>query len=472
MSPVTNVQPAAPARHHEVLGRLAWPAGAVSASVALGIAAGAHPALGLLALILIAGTCLVVARPFYGVMSLAVFTPVTSAIKSGLLVPHLRPSQALIVWLAPLVIVCARRPVRGWSRLEWLGLAYALGTLLLGSFDVWRQSFPFNSSTVDTLLGPFQYLLLLRATRVGVRTERELCLVVRALLLTALPVCALAMLQGFGVGSAQHFAHSITGINEGHLDRAIGVFTNWQVLAGYLLSVGLIAVAVAAYGARSILSARHATWLAVIIGLTLARTLTIGALVGWLVASGALLAMSGHLHLTARRVSAICGAAVAVVALVLAARYHQEFTTQAGHAGNGIIPNTVAARIHNWTRQYLPALSGRWVTGYGPGIPSNVTWQFTDSVYVTIVLRGGLVLLGLYAALMAGFAAIARPVTRSSRAATALAGTLLVLVIALVPLQILATYFTTSGLPEVIWILAGLASLSAMSFPDGATQRH
>jgi hypothetical protein len=277
------------------------------------------------------------------------------------------------------------------------------------------------------------------------------------------------MMQGFGVTWAQNLAHSVTGVDEGHLDRAIGVFTNWQVLAGYLISVGLIAVAVAAYGARSILRTGHATWLAVIIGLSLARTLTIGALVGWLIASGALLMMSGHLVLTAKRAAIVCGAAIAAVALVLAARYHQEFTPEPGHASTGIIPNTVMDRIHNWTRQYLPALAGRWVTGFGPGIPSNVTWQFTDSVYVTVVLRGGLVLLGIYAALMAGFASIARPVTRGSGPAAALAAALVTLVIVLIPLQLLATYFTTSGLPEVLWILAGLVTISAVTSPHAGT---
>jgi hypothetical protein len=464
---MSSLQPAARGHRQAGFERAAWPAGAVAASIGLGITTGLHPVLALLVLILVAGTCLVVARPFYGVMGLAVLTPVSSAMKSGLLFPHLRPSQALIIWLAPLVILCARRPVRGWSLLEWLGLAYALGTLLLGSFDLWRQGFPFGSSNVDALLGPFQYLLLLRATRVGVKTERELALVARALLLTAVPVCALALMQGFGVAWAQSLAHSITGVDEGHLDRAVGVFTNWQVLAGYLISVGLIAVAVAAYGARSILTTRQATWLAVLVGLSLARTLTIGAFVGWLIASGALLITSGRVVVTAKRVAIVCGAAIAAVALVLAARYHQEFTPEPGRASNGIIPNTVMDRIHNWTRQYLPALAGRWVTGFGPGFPSNVTWQFTDSVYVTIVLRGGLVLLGIYSALMAGFASIARPVTRGSGPASALAAALLTLVIVLIPLQLLATYFTTSGLPEVIWILAGLVSIGAVAAPNG-----
>ncbi len=450
-----------------MLGRLAWPIGAVAASLAVGVVAGRHPLFALLALIFVTGTCLVIAHPFYGLIGLAILTPITSATKNGLLVPHLRLSQALIVWLAPLMILCARRPVRGWGRLEWLGLAYAMGTLVLGGFDLWRQSLPFSSPNVTTLLGPFQYLLLLRATRVTVRTERELALVVRALLLASLPVCGLALLQGFGITWAQNLGHSLTGINEGHLDRAVGAFTNWQVLAGYLLSVGLIAVAVAAYGARMIMTTRQAVWLSVIIGLALARTLTIGAFVGWLAASGALLTTSGHVRLTRRRVAIISGAAVATMALVLAARYRQEFTTRVRGVSNGIIPNTVMARIHNWTHQYLPALAGRWVTGYGPGIPSNVTWRFTDSVYVTVVLRGGLVLLGLYGALMAGFVSIARPVRRGSESATAVAAALFTLVIVLIPLQILATYFTTSGLPEVIWILAGLVSISAVAAPNG-----
>jgi hypothetical protein len=464
---VTSLQLAAPRQALDRLRRVAWPVGAVAGSLAVGVAGGRHPLAALLVLIFVTGTCLVIARPFYGLIGLAILTPITSATRNGLVVPHLRLSQALIIWLAPLLILCARRPVRGWGRLEWLGLAYAAGTLLLGGFDLWRQSFGFSSTNVATLFGPFQYLLLLRATRVTVRTEREVALVVKALLLASLPVCGLALLQGFGLTWAQNLGHNLTGINEGHLNRAVGVFTNWQVLAGYLLSVGLVAVAVAAYGARAILSARSAVWLSVIIGLSLARTLTIGAFVGWLAASGALLMMSGRVRLTARRTAVICGAAAATVALVLAARYHQEFGTRVGRPSNGIIPNTVMDRIHNWTQQYLPALAGRWVTGYGPGIPSNVTWQFTDSVYVTVVLRGGLVLLGLYAALMTGFASVARRVTRGSAQTNALAAALFTLVIVLIPLQILATYFTTSGLPEVIWILAGLVSVTAVTHPNG-----
>jgi hypothetical protein len=249
--------------------RWAWPSGAVAAALALGVLGGRHPLTALLILIFAAGTYLAILQPFYGVLGLAILTPISSASKRGLLIPHLRISEALIIWLAPLVILFARRPVKKWGMLEWLGLAYALGTLVLGSFDLWRRGAPFNSSNVDTMLGPFLYLLLLRAARLGVSSERQLSFVIRGILLAAVPICVLALLQGFGVTWAQNLGHTLTGVNEGHLDRATGVFTNWQVLAGYLLTVGLVAVAVAAYKAQGIMSARAAASLSVLIGLAL-----------------------------------------------------------------------------------------------------------------------------------------------------------------------------------------------------------
>jgi hypothetical protein len=147
-----------------------------------------------------------------------------------------------------------------------------------------------------------------------------------------------------------------------------------------------------------------------------------------------------------------------LLATVLAARYKQEFVARPGQTGNGLIPNTIADRVGNWTNQYLPALSGRWTTGFGPDIPPNATWKYTDSVYVTLVLRGGLLLFGVYVALMDGFLSVARRVRESGAEARASAAALGVLVVLLVPLQTIATYFTTSGLPEVIWTLAALVS--------------
>jgi hypothetical protein len=342
--------------------------------------------------------------------------------------------------------------------LEWLGLAYAAATLFLGAFDLWRRAAPLSSSNVGALLGPFQYLLLLRAVRVQVASNRDCAWLARALLLSGVPVSLLALAQGFGMSAAHRLEVSLTGIDLGHLDRATGPFTNWQVLAGYLVAVGLLASSVIAWRAKRILPMRVATVVLVLIAAALARTLTIGAFAGWLVGSVALLATSGRLRMSSARVALGALLAGSLLAAVFAARFKQQYSTPAGVSGTSIVPRTISDRWDIWLHQYLPALSGRWVTGFGPDIPPDVTWKFTDSAYLTLLLRGGVILLALYGALMAGFACVARGVRAADAESRALAAALLVLVAVLVPLQAIATYFTTSGLPEVIWILAAMVS--------------
>jgi hypothetical protein len=438
-----------------------WAAGSVVAALVVGFAAGHRPLLGVAVLIVLVVSYAVVIEPLVGVVALAAATPVTAGIKRGLVVPHLRPNEALIVWLVPLILLSARRPVRRWGILEWLGLAYAGGTLVLGAFDIWHRGSALDSASIDGLVGPFEYLALLRAVRVGVRTQDHVNIVVRTLVLAALPIAVFALAQGSGLVWAQHVRNTLTGTAPGHLNRATAVFDNWQVLAGYLLAVGLVGASTAAFRARRILPPDAALIATVVIAAGLARTLTIGALAGFAVGVVALLARQSRAN--ARWIKWLAGGALLLLVAVLAARYHQEFVPRPGQASNGIVPNTIADRIQVWTRQYLPALSGRWITGYGPLLPPTVTWQYTDSVYVTLILRGGLVLLALYAALMAGFVAVARQ-TVNARAPEprAVANALLVLVLVLVPLQTIATYFTTSGLPEVTWILAALVSTSVV----------
>jgi len=438
-----------------------WGWGLLGGVCAAGVGAAAgHSALlgaGVLAFLVV--SYVVVRCPYVGVVALVGLTPIVSGMQRGLVVPDLRPSEALIVWLAPLVIFAARRSVPKWGALEWLGLAYAGGTLFLGSFDLWRRGAPFDRSNIDGLLGPFQYLLLVRAVRVGAAGERAWRRLTAILILAAVPVSVFALLQGFGIEWAQHLSITLTGVNPGHPGRATGPFTNWQVLAGYLLAIGLLNAAVLAFEARRILTPRTAAAVLVLIGAALARTLTIGAFAGWAIGAAALAVWAGRVRLSGSRSAGAAGAAVVALALVLAARFQQQFHAAVGQASTGIIPRTLVSRYDIWTQQYFPALSGRWVAGFGPDIPANVTWKYTDSVYVTMVLRGGLILLALYAALMIGFVAVARRAATTTAEARAAVAAVCVLVIALAPLQLIATYFTTSGLPEALWIMAGLASL-------------
>jgi hypothetical protein len=110
------------------------------------------------------------------------------------------------------------------------------------------------------------------------------------------------------------------------------------------------------------------------------------------------------------------------------------------------------------------------VTGYGPQIPPEVMWKYTESVYIGLLLRGGLPLLAIYGLLMWALALVALEVARRAvrpgpiRAGPderraleqALARGTVVLVVVLAVTQLIAPLFLTTGLPHVWWIVAAL----------------
>jgi O-antigen ligase len=112
-----------------------------------------------------------------------------------------------------------------------------------------------------------------------------------------------------------------------------------------------------------------------------------------------------------------------------------------------------------WTHQYFPALDGHWLTGYGPGTPPGITFGYTESVYLELLLRGGVILLAMYLCLMVALVAAAWPVARARRSSESrlAARVLVVLLAALVYLHLLEPYFVVTGLPHVLWVLAALA---------------
>lgn len=77
---------------------------------------------------------------------------------------------------------------------------------------------------------------------------------------------------------------------------------------------------------------------------------------------------------------------------------------------------------------------------------------------MTMVMRGGLILLFIYGALMWVLASDARRTAkRSDGLPRALARALLAAVIVFVPLHFVSSYFITSGMPHLLWAMAGFA---------------
>jgi hypothetical protein len=101
-----------------------------------------------------------------------------------------------------------------------------------------------------------------------------------------------------------------------------------------------------------------------------------------------------------------------------------------------------------WTEQYVPAMRGHWLTGQGPDLPPSIRWQHSESLYLTLALRGGLGLIVIYGALTLSALLAARDV-RDGRA-------LRYVWLALAVMQVVEGYLIQSGPPQLLWTVTAL----------------
>ena len=87
-----------------------------------------------------------------------------------------------------------------------------------------------------------------------------------------------------------------------------------------------------------------------------------------------------------------------------------------------------------------------------------MTWQHTESGYLTLLLRGGLIYLSVAAIMvwMSWRAARRRLRQPQERAGIALAASVASLAVALVVIDLAFPYLTASGLPQAMWVVWAL----------------
>ena len=94
---------------------------------------------------------------------------------------------------------------------------------------------------------------------------------------------------------------------------------------------------------------------------------------------------------------------------------------------------------------------------HGPVTPPKLAFSYTESVYVTLLLRGGLPLLFLYAGLMLILAWRARDLRHDPDVERrAVAQALFVVIVLVVFMQMTTNYFVNAGFPFLFWVLAAL----------------
>jgi hypothetical protein len=240
--------------------------------------------------------------------------------------------------------------------------------------------------------------------------------------------------------------------------RVTGPFPLWHNLAGYLLMYLIVIAALMLRGVPDVMRRSFLIGIAAVDAIALVETLSIAPII-------ALVACVAILGVWYRGVSRVLvGLAVVVVAalLLFGARIDARFTSEYGQGpgahGSSLVPSTIQYRYDLWTTQLLPMLKGHVTTGYGPVLPSQFqNFPYTESLYINLLYRGGVVLLLVFiglAGVMLSSALRARkdrdPLQQALGPAVALG------VLSLVVIGFIESYFTDDGPPQVLWMLFGL----------------
>lgn len=435
----------------------------IGSSLAVGIGTAVRPLAGVAVIVATVAGLSILYRPVQASLVVVALAPILSGLRRGLPIPGLRLSEVLAVGVGALVLISAdARDAPRWRAFDYIALSYATLTLVFGSVDLIMRGDPFSGAAVGTLLGPFQFVLLYRLTLTTLRGHYLQGCALRLILLASVPVALIAILQRVGLGALQQLAVSLTGNDSFTVQagtgtlRAVGLFPHWQVLGGYLFIVMVLAASLLTEGSHRVLRQR---WLVAVLVTTGAGMISTGTFTTLIAVVAAVLVLgvwTGH----GKRVLAglaVAGLVGAVVFGQLAQRrFNEEFTASTG-SSQTVIPRSVENRITVWTRDFFPLIGKNEITGYGPALPANLTFPYTETLYITLLLRGGVPLLVSYAALMAAIAFVATARLRETAPEDrALARSMILVVGILAVIQTLEPYFITSGLPQIFWILSAL----------------
>lgn len=437
---------------------LTRPACGIAALIAACLAAGllAGMGRGIIALAFLAalvGVAIVIQRPLIGALVLVSVVPALSGLDRGIPIPGLRLSEVLIVGIAAVTAVTTRSDP--WRKFDWIVLAYVLGTLGLGLFDLSSRGAGLSSEALGKLIGPLEFFLLYRTVRVLARKPADRRTIIKWMMLASVPVALLALMQFANVPGTRALATSYAGETDSlkayhTFYRATALFAQGHLLDSYLMLIVLIGVA-HLFDSRP-LPLRRRTMLGILIvnGLAMGATITVTPILG---VTAGILALAFWYRRLGRAALALAVAATCAILIFgagVSARVNQETARSEATGGT---PSTLSFRLHVWTEQYLPVIDQHLATGYGPDLPPGSVWEFTESAYVTLLLRGGLPLLLLFGGLMWAMARHSLTVNDDRRP---VARTMFVVVLMLVVMHGVANYFFDTGLPQVWWGLAGL----------------
>jgi len=351
---------------------------------------------------------------------------------------------------------------------------------VLGVVHLLSRDVPVVGDDLNKLAGPTQFFLLYRAVRCGLPSAHQRDVAMRLGLLASVPVSLLALAQFFDVPGVRATIISLTDSATAQdsafagIVRTTGPFSHWHSLAGYLLLVVPLAVVLAMTREQRVLARPLLLAIAALDVVALLSTTTLVPIACTVLAVAVVAVRRGRLL----HVLAVGAVLAAVIGVLFGGNLAERVQSQLGQRAPAYevaqpdvswLPGNLGFRARVWTDQYLPVISDHAVTGYGPDIPPSVTWQSTESLYITLLMRGGVLLLASYALLVVAMWRRARradprgpsrgpdvdPHTRAV-GLTVWAG-----LIALTFAQLVHPYFTDAGLPHLLAVMVALLPVAA-----------
>jgi len=433
----------------------------VGASAAVGVAAGLGTKTAIAALFGVAVVVIVLVSPLIGAYILVAVVPPVSGLRAGLPVPQLRLSEVLIASIGVLLLLARPGHTPRWRAFDWCAFGYAVANAGLGAADLVIRGAPVTFTDADKLLGPIQFFIMYRAVLATLTTAHQRQVALRLLLFASVPVSLLAILQELRIPGVVSLLANATGtqifITNVGVPRATGPFAIWHDLGSYLFVIVILGVSLLVNQSRQVMKPRNLAGIVVLASIALILTVSFTPIAG--TAAGVLV-----LALTARprkqwmvRIAAFVVLLSAAFGPILSDRYQQQFTVQIPVQQIAFLPENFNFRITVWTTEFIPVILQHLLTGYGPDTPPNLAFSSTESIYVTILLRGGLLLLFLYVGLMLALALQARDLRNDlDMERRAVAQVLFLLIVLVVFMQLVTNYFVNAGFPFLFWVLAGL----------------
>ena len=448
--------------------------------VAVGAQRGLVSGVGALVAVLAALGLLV--RPALAGLALVCLVPLLPGLARGLLVPGAKISEVVVFGASCLVLlICGRRGRVPFGGLDLLVLAYVLATIGLGVLDMRLHAVPLDLDTATTLFAPVQYLLLFRAVRVSLPTAELRRIALRWALYLSTVMSAVALAQQVAGGAVNPVLVRLTSSDAALGGTSTGLFAGKHDLGGYLIVVVVLASGLLLTPGQRVLPPVRLWAVLALAGVALACTVAFAS-VGGAVLGIALMARRRKRLAPAMTGLVVVGAATAVLfGPTLFSLGDRQFTSPpvvtSTTSAPTWLPQSLAYRVAVWHDQYLPALTPHLLTGYGPTLPPDIDWKYTESAYLSLLLRGGLPLLLVFGAVsLALYARARRAEGDADPAQRALGLAVAALVVVLTVIDVTNPYILNSGLPHLFWALAGLlagpTAARGVPVPEDAGRLH